>query len=477
MNNYRRNRKNSNKIIKNTKDYLIPWIILGFFILLLLFNIFSWWDNKKENNSKTTQSQTNNSIQISFKTPETKAYIKESKTKKIPLKDKSNFELWKTIFVEKWIVELKQEWSFDGKLNKLWELSITKNTDKDSDLDKVFRLKTSQFFIIPKKKEKIKMNLLTALLNDDSVVSVYQNDAYSSVYVLAWAVNIKTNAWKDITITKWKKISIWLSDTNDEDLDLNTKKENIDSSFLEDEWCTINKCSDYLNKSDEKNKENKDKKIPKKSKSLWKVKWLIKLSNLEDQEEVFDNTINLKWTILKKDLVDKITFNNKEAEIDNDLWIFKLKWLELNSSINDIVYKVFDNEWELIDRWVYTIYYNWKLGGKNNINNINDKNKVKNYPLDFEEKFKIIGPVKNSNTFTTTASSVRLEWNVPAWEVEKIKVNNFTLTKFKPGWTYWNFFANAKYWYLKNWINKYYIKYYWKDWKVIYDQVFTIIKK
>jgi hypothetical protein len=317
------------------------------------------------------------------------------------------------------------------------------------------------------------MNLIEVDLNDNSVVSVRQNEAYSSVYVLSWTAHIKTKAWSEINLVKNESISVNLWETNEKNLDLNTKKEQINSIFLEDEWCKINNCEKYLNKTDEKD-ENSEKKIPKKITDIdKKSKNLIKISWIEDQEQIFENNINIKWKILK-DKVARITFNNKEATIDEDLWTFNLKWLELNNEINDIVWKVFNDEWDLIGRWVYTVYYDWKLW-KNWFTNNNNKPKVENYPIDFSKKFQIISP--KTNPFTTTATVVKIEWAVPAWMVEKIKVNNFTLTKFKPGWVYWNFFANAKYWYLKEWENNYEIKYYWKDGKLLYRDNFKIIKE
>ncbi len=472
MNNYRRAR-NNNKIAKSIKDYIIPTII-WIFVILILFNIFSSWDDTKETkNTKTNISQNNDSILVTFKDPTTKAIVIDSNKKETNLKDKSNIELWKEIVIKEWIINLNQKWNFSATLNKPWKLIITKNTDKDSDFDKFFNLKTWDLFLIPEKKEKIITNYATISLNEDSIVSVSQNDVQTSVYVLAWVVNVETKAKKSTSVPKNKKISIELSDAKDENIDLNSKIEDISTSFLEEKWCSINNCSKILEESGAKKTKEENKKIPKKINDLdKKSKNLIKISWIEDQEQVFDDKLNIKWKILKNN-ISKITFNNKETTLDEDLWTFYLKWLQLNWEINDIVWKVFNDEWDIIGRWVYTVYFNWKLDNKWFVTT-NNKPKVENYPIDYENKFKIISP--KTNPFNTTADNVRIEWAVPAWLVQKIQVNNFTLTKFKPGWTYWNFFANAKYGYLKDGINNYEIKYFGKDWKMLYRHTFTINK-
>ena len=100
---------------------------------------------------------------------------------------------------------------------------------------------------------------------------------------------------------------------------------------------------------------------------------------------------------------------------------------------------------------------------------------VENYPITSSPLYQILTP--KQNPLTTSDDIVRIEGTVPAGSVEKIIVNDFELKKFPKFGSYWSYFANSDFGNLKEWVNIYKIQYFGSEWKLIYENNFTIIKE
>ncbi len=88
--------------------------------------------------------------------------------------------------------------------------------------------------------------------------------------------------------------------------------------------------------------------------------------------------------------------------------------------------------------------------------------------------YKIIFP--SSNPFTTEKDTIKIEWIVPD-NVYSIVVDDYKLKKYKPWDTKWYYYAAKKYDSLKDWVNNYKIKYYWKDNNLLKVDDLVIYKK
>jgi hypothetical protein len=88
--------------------------------------------------------------------------------------------------------------------------------------------------------------------------------------------------------------------------------------------------------------------------------------------------------------------------------------------------------------------------------------------------YKIIFPT--SNPYTTKSELIKIEWLV--WDnVHFIVVDDYKLKKYKPWDTKWYYYAAKKYGSLKDWLNTYKIKYYWKNWNLLKEDEIVIYKK
>ncbi len=455
---YNNRRTKNNKLTKNVKDYIIP-IIIGLFAVLIIFNIFRSGEDKTTKTEKVDNANNSDWVKVSFKIPNTKAFVFNDKKEKTELSDKSSINFWNKLFVEKGIVDFEKSKKIKWILNARWDLKINKNNN--------FKLMASDLFLEPKEATKVEMTFLTVNLDDEWIVSLTQNEAASSVYVLSWYASVKTKTSQSIIVPKWKKITILSKEAHKKNFDIKTKIVDIEKSYLDETWCSIVKCVELL-KAEKKESSTgaiKNTEIKKPIK-LQKTK-LIEIKTVKDWEEIFENKIDIRWKIIAKNISD-ITINNISATIDSSLGIFTLKNFELKEPINDVIYKVFDNSGDLIWRGVITLYHTWKIWRKNS-----PKAQTVNYP----ENNNYIIEFPSNEPFTTTDTKLTIKWRVPAWVVSKIMVNNFTLTKFAPNSTIWWYHANMIHWNMKEWTNEYKIKYFWADWKLLHTKVYFIIKK
>jgi hypothetical protein len=142
----------------------------------------------------------------------------------------------------------------------------------------------------------------------------------------------------------------------------------------------------------------------------------------------------------------------------------------LDRKTNDIVFKVFDENKEIIWKEVKTIYYNWWIDDKTSNTWWFE---VKNFSVDASD-FKFTQP-SSDGIYTTFDNSVSIYGETPKNIIKKVAVNWFTLNSFN--WTNWRYHARTEYGNLKDWSNVYEIKYYGDNNKLIYTNNFTIIKK
>jgi len=145
---------------------------------------------------------------------------------------------------------------------------------------------------------------------------------------------------------------------------------------------------------------------------------------------------------------------------------FILQDFKLHGEINNIVYKVYDANTILLEKGVLIVY-----GPKSSGNTATLV--PQNFPISSKD-FVISSPSKNP--YATTESYVRVQGTVPANTVQYIVVNDFRLQKYVPNSTTWYYHANADIGTMQDGMNLYTIKFYDASNKLLYTQLFTIIK-
>ena len=299
------------------------------------------------------------------------------------------------------------------------------------------------------------------------VFSLSQNEVSSTIYVLSWNLTISTLAWVTWVIPAWKQLVIMRTDTNNKEFKIDEKITDIEDYIkTSDEWFKTNGWEVYLQQLEDSVKSEAEKE------KAWAIEtakktWYIQFTNISDEWSVTSPDLKIQWTI-SNDLVYRIEINWKDATINTETKSFEVDVTLLNKA-NDIVYKIYDWESIVLQKWILTIY-NSAWEDKKATTSVASTN----YDIKKDDRFTIIGP--NPNPLTTNETNLRFEWWVPSGEVSRIVVNGFQLTKFVPSSTYWYYFANTTTWNLKDWLNIYKIEYYGADNKIIFENNIVVIK-
>lgn len=445
------NRRQNKKIFKTFKDYSVPIIIVLVFLILFINYLFPIkTNNDKKNNENIVWAN----IVINDLSNTSWEIILEN-WDKIELKNNSTINKKEKVKIAKWDAKIILEWIWEFVINRLWELVYNE--------DWTFTLISSDLWVNLKSNFKIETKYMTAYWKEWSVFALSQNEVASSAYVLSWILEITSNSWQKTVLQKWEKIVIMRNIANDPNADLSSLKEEIDEYTKNDDFFIKNMWNSFLNLTENKNLVS----TWTTNNSYYQNNYL-EFTSIRDEQEISSDIINIEW-IINNEIIKNIEINWYNAEIS---WNnFLIKDYKLKNSVEDIIYKAYDDNLNLITKWVITLYYSkWMTKSEKD-----SFAQVINYEIQDNDEYKIIAP--NQNPFTTTGSVVRIEWIVPYWMVEKIKVNWFELKKFYPYSTKWAYFANSEYDNLKTWVNIYNVKYFGKENKLIYENNFVIIKK
>jgi hypothetical protein len=432
-----------------------------FLILIIIYNVFSGNDEQVWNNVTQDIVQQWDSIILNFDGDSTKASIEYAWWDRKEIEN--NAILYKTekIIVEDWAVSFLIPEKAEFNLDKLGILLYKEDWD--------IYLDSSNLWVKAINDISISMKFANVKLKKWTVANLNQNDVESSVYVLDGMAEISNLAWVSTVVWKGQKVWVLVQNASDKDIDLSSQKTDLDDYFKLSDWFIKNNWDYYLQSvsNDEENKEDTS------SGSLIKTisssyNNYISFNNISDEAYISTDKIDITWKVLDEN-VWKITVNNdKEAEIKEDK-NFEIKSIDLENKTNDLVFRIYDNDWELLTKFVFTIY--------NTSSNKQAESswafKVTNYDID-ASKFVFTSP-STTWTYSTYDDFVTIRWSVPKWLVWKVEVDLYTLKSFN--WITWRYHARVEYNNLKVWTNQYEIKYYDKNGKLIFKNYYTIILK
>lgn len=468
----RRNRYSwHNSFSKNIKDYIVP-IIWWILILFLIWSLFLKWWNKAPVNDE-------NRVWIAItKDADSWASISYAWWSKRDISEVKALYKWEKITVSSGRVKLSDA-NVSINLNKLWELKYLENW--------VLSLYSWEAWVDTNAAIDMEMRFVKLKIPANAHISLSQNEVMSTIYVISGNVEVSNLKWKSTVVKAMEKIEIARELASDEKADLELKKQPIDSFFTKSSWFTVNNGESYVNSSNTGSTDDKTwtwsvtwstktwtwKTIKSKSGAAisWKSK-LLTFSNLLDESNVSSNPISVSWAYDTEE-VAKIEVNWKIATLNPETWTFKVEWVSVPNKSNDLVFKVFNKDEELKEKFVYTVYYEAWASWTNWWNSWNDSTfKVNTFEVD-GSKFAFTSPTRES-TYTTFEDFVTIRGYVSATWIDKVSVNDFVLKSFD--WKNWRYHARTDYGNLANWTNVYEIKYFsWET--MVYKNYFTIIKK
>ena len=447
------NVRRRNNIQKWMKDYMVPLIGL-FLIIILLLSVFSW-DSTPE--KIDLENKVWMEVQLNWLNAESYVVYPWGLKKKIDWE--ISLYKWEKLMVKDGSVSLSLVWLWNFRLNKLGELKYLENGD--------FSLYSWDLWLNSEDGVNVDMRFASVKVWNNSNISFSQNEMGSTVYLVNWFAEVVNLAWESTVLASGQKITISRLDANKDDIDLSINKENIDDYYKQSDWFIINNGSKYLwIKSGDIETWTWTEKT---NNSISSSSNLITFSNLTDESNVSADTITITWNYFD-DEITKIVVNWKSAKLNKELKTFKFTNVLVWEKVNDLVFKIYDDANDILSRFVYTVYYSW---GKSTSSSSGWAFNVKTFDVDGTQ-FTFTSPTSKS-TFTTYDDFVTIRWKVLVKWIWKVTVNDYTLNSFN--WSTWRYHASTANNNLSYWTNVYEIKYYSAEWKIVYTNHFTIIRK
>lgn len=451
-------------IQKWLRDYMVPligWVLL----IILLFSIFSWNDNPK-----TVDTENKIWLNLTLNWANSEAYIIYPWNYKKKIEWDISLYKWEQLTIKEWDVSLSLPQVWNLRLSKLWELKYLENWD--------FSLSSADLWLNSISDLNILMKFATVKVSANTHISFSQNEMGSTIYLLSWFAEVENLAWKTTVLAPWQQITITRVDASNKDIDLSLAKWNLDDYYKQSDWFILNNWMSFLTTEDKTNEET----------SSWTLTWtwtikkdnntgsnLISFSNLLDESNISSDTISISWNYFDEEITD-IVLNWKSAILNKDLQTFKFENISMPNKENNLVFKVLNDSWEILSKFVYTIYNDWGVANTNNWSTnwaTNDWTfKSKTFDIDGTQ-FKFTQPT-TTESYTSKEDFITIRWLVSATWISKVTVNDYQLNSFN--WSTWRYHASTDNNNLSVWTNIYEIKYYDANWKVVYTNYFNIIK-
>jgi len=442
-----------NPVTKNIKDYLVPiigWILM----LILLFSIFTG-DSTPVNN----QSENQVWIDVMMDTSNTQSYVIYPWQDKVEITENISLFKWEQLIVKEWSLSLNIPSLGNTRLWKLWEIKYNENGSFTHTSWKVW-FNTSWNIDVNSKFASIKMW-------ENTHVSLEQNEMATTIYSLNGIVEVLNLAEQNILLLPGEKISISRLDANDSELDMKSLKTDIDDLFKNDDWYILNNWDKYLNMVESE----EDLNTQTGSKLLSNSTRVLIFDNIEDEANISSDTLDITGKFGDETIV-KITLNGKESKINSENKTFIFEWVDTDSQQNDLVFRAYDDAWDILEKKLITVYYS----SAESTSSSNVFGEAKNYTNVDASQFTFTAP-SNFTTYSTKLGEVTIQWKVFNKDVAFVKINGFQLWSYKTSSGTWKYHAFEKFNTLANGTNVYEVKYYDINNKLIYTNNYIIVKK
>lgn len=470
MSRYRRQEKNYTKVLK---DYAVPiiWVLL---IFLFIYSIFSGsntngveWITPPVNNEQR-------SYLVSFNQEDTSAQVIYSWGWREDISEWTQVFFGETVVVQNGTVKLSR-WENDSiHLNKIAEFKIDDATK--------YTLFSSDAWLQLSEASSITMRYANVNTDANSIISLTQNEAWSTIYVLKWSAQVENMVWVETRVVAWQRVSVPRLQASNEDFDISSERGQIDAFFKNSDWFLDNdghlinfeQSSQDWDTSNEEENEN----------MAWDTSaQLIRFDRLRDEMSIESSSITISGTLLSENIW-ALSVQNIPAEIDMAWRSFSIDTINLPAAMNDLVLKIYDKDRNILRKEVFTIYTSnpWSLWttqtsgtSENIVPSRQASTSSTNTFFDVDAtKFRFTSPSTN-NRFTTTASEITIRWETSAEWIRYVEVNGFRLNSFN-GST-WRYHAFERFDTIREGTNQYRIDYLDSDERLVYTDYYTIIKQ
>ena len=225
-----RNRRNS--FSKTIKDYIVPII----WLLLIIILIFSFFSGSSSNDNTSIENQV--WIDVTLDSDSSEAYIIYPWDNKKQIEQNIGLYKWEKVIVKNWTVSLEFPSVWTMSLNKIWELKYNENGE--------LFLFSSDLWVNNTSPMDVNMRYWIAKLWENSVVSITQNEMWSTVYLITWFAEVSNISGRSTVLAKWQKITVPRQNATSNDVDLSLLKESIDDYFKSSDWFIKNNGEFYL---------------------------------------------------------------------------------------------------------------------------------------------------------------------------------------------------------------------------------------
>nr|MDD3720042.1 hypothetical protein [Candidatus Gracilibacteria bacterium] len=449
------------RVKKTLKDYLIPGVGI-LIIFIIIFSIFSGGNSENTGTgSINNQIDSINNLNVTLDDATTEAYIIDEKEKKQVINGSSVLLPSQRVVVKEGTVTIESNDSGTFKLNKMGELSLDQNGG--------IKLISSDLWLNVSKALNIETIYSKVKISAGSVISISQNEALSTIYVISGSAEVSNLVGQKTLLGNLQKLTISNQDASNKSIDLSINKDNIDDFFKNSEWYVKNNGDSFINNVSSSGSSGASGSV-----SISDGNSIIELDDLRDEGVVSSDKLNITGKYYN-DFVSSITLDGNKAKLNTDDKTFSFSSIMLTKKENDLVFKLYDTDNNIISKVVYTIYYNGAVSQQTTDYTAQPSTtgfEVTNYQVD-GSKFIFTAP--GESPYTTTESLVTIRGQVPAGIVNKVVVNGFTLGSFNG--TTWRYHADVNNDNLKEGTNVYEIKYYGDGGKLIYTNSYIIIKK
>ena len=467
-----RNRRWQNNILSSIKDYAVP-IIGVLFLIIIIWSVSTRWGETEQNTNNTqTIWWESLSYKAIFWHSDTSAQVIYSGWRREDISDGTEIFPGETIVVQEWRVEISPSEDRSIRLNRIAEFRV--------EWQWRYALLSSDAWINSVSPIQVTMRYATLTSGDNTIMSLTQNEAGSTIYVLRWNVQVQNSVWVQTTVVSWQRLSVPRIQASNRDFDIASERVTIDTFFQNSDWFLEN--DGHLINMSQVNEEidtESNNSIDTSEVSTVRSNH-IRFDRLRDEMSVDSGSISVSGTLLS-DNIWAISIQNTPVDLSTSTRSFNLDNIALPWTMNDLVVKIYDSERNILAKEVYTVYSSSPSRDQSSTSSSSSElstpttNQQTTTHFDIDaSKFRFTAP-STTGRFTTTSSEVTLRWETTADNIARVEINGFRLNSFN-GRT-WRYHAFERFDTIREGTNQYRVDYFDDTGRLVFTDFFTIVKQ